>query len=105
MSLIKNYDVLVIGAGNAGFAAAHAAREHGVSVAVLECSPQDEAGGNSSFTAGAMRVVYNGVDDLKALMPDLSEDEIKNTDFGTYTEEQFFDDMGHVTEYRTDPDL
>ena len=25
--------------------------------------------------------------------------------FGTYTEEKFFDDMGRVTEYRTDPDL
>jgi len=105
MSLIKNYDVLIIGAGNAGFAAAHAAREHGVSVAVLECSPEDEAGGNSRFTAGAMRVVYKGVDDLLALMPDLSKDEISNTDFGTYTEDQFFDDMGRVTEYRTDPDL
>ena len=105
MSLTKNYDVLIIGAGNAGFAAAHAAREHGVSVAILECSPEDEAGGNSRFTAGAMRVVYKGVDDLLALMPDLSEDEISNTDFGTYTEDQFFDDMGRVTEYRTDPDL
>jgi tricarballylate dehydrogenase len=105
MSLTKNYDVLVVGAGNAGFAAAHAAREHGIKVAVLECSPEDEAGGNSSFTAGAMRVVYNGVEDLLGLMPDLSEDEIKNTDFGSYTEEQFFDDMGRVTEYRTDPDL
>lgn len=105
MSNTKNYDVLVIGAGNAGFAAAHAAREHGAHVAVLECAPEEEAGGNSRFTAGAMRVVYNGVDDLKALMPDLSEDDINNTDFGTYTEEQFFDDMGRVTGYRTDPDL
>ena len=43
MSLTKSYDVLVIGAGNAGFAAAHAAREHGVSVAVLECSSEEEA--------------------------------------------------------------
>ena len=38
-------------------------------------------------------------------MPDLTEDEIANTDFGTYTEDQFFDDMGRVTEYRTDPEL
>ena len=105
MSLTKSYDVLVIGAGNAGFAAAHAAREHGVSVAVLECSSEEEAGGNSRFTAGAMRVAYNGVEELKVLMPDLSKEEINNTDFGSYTEDQFFDDMGRVTEYRTDPDL
>jgi tricarballylate dehydrogenase len=98
-------DVVVVGAGNAAFCAALAAAEHGVSVLVLERAPEPEAGGNSRFTAGAMRCVYDGVDDLKALMPDLSEEEIRNTDFGSYTEEKFFDDMGRVTEYRADPDL
>jgi tricarballylate dehydrogenase len=98
-------DVVVIGAGNAAFCAALAAAENGVSVLVLERAPEDEAGGNSRFTAGAFRCVYDGVDDLKALMPDLTEDEISRTDFGTYTQEKFFDDMGRVTEYRTDPDL
>jgi tricarballylate dehydrogenase len=38
-------------------------------------------------------------------MPDLSEDEIARTDFGAYTEDQFFDDMARVTENRADPDL
>ena len=38
-------------------------------------------------------------------MPDLTEDEIANTDFGTYTEDQFFDDMAASPQYRTDPDL
>ena len=38
-------------------------------------------------------------------MPDLSEEELANTDFGSYTEDQFFDDMGRMTDYRTDPDL
>ena len=98
-------DVVVIGAGNAAFCAALAAAESGVSVLVLERAPEDESGGNSRFTAGAFRCVYDGVDDLKTLMPDLTEEEIRNTDFGTYTEEKFFDDMGRVTEYRTDPDL
>ncbi len=98
-------DVVIVGAGNAAFCAGLAAAEHGCSVLVLERAPEAEAGGNSRFTAGAMRCVYDGVDDLKALMPDLSEAEIANTDFGTYTEEKFFDDMGRVTEYRTDPDL
>ena len=103
--LPASVDVVVIGAGNAAFCAALAAAESGVSVLVLERAPEDESGGNSRFTAGAFRCVYDGVDDLKALMPDLTEEEIKNTDFGTYTEEKFFDDMGRVTEYRTDPDL
>jgi tricarballylate dehydrogenase len=38
-------------------------------------------------------------------MPDLSEAEIANTDFGTYDEGQFFDDMFRVTQNRSDPDL
>src|SRR5439155_5537148 len=98
-------DVVVVGGGNAGFCAALAAAEQGVSVLVLERAPEAEAGGNSRFTAGAFRCVYDGVDDLKALMPDLTEEEIRNTDFGTYAEDKFFDDMGRVTEYRADPDL
>ena len=63
------------------------------------------SGGNSRFTAGAIRFAYNGLDDLQAVMPDLTETEIETTDFGTYTEDQFFDDMFRVTQHRTDPDL
>lgn len=102
---MSEYDVVVVGAGNAAMCAALAAREHGVSVAVLECAPEGEHGGNSTFTAGAMRVVYNGVDDLVELMPDLTESELANTDFGTYTEDQFFDDIARVTQNRSDPDM
>lgn len=103
--LPKDCDVVVVGGGNAALCAALSAAEQGVSVLVLERAPEAEAGGNSRFTAGAIRCVYDGVEDLKALMPDLTEEEIANTDFGSYTEEQFFDDMGRVTEYRTDPEL
>jgi tricarballylate dehydrogenase len=98
-------DVIVVGAGNAAFCAALAAREKGASVLMLEAAPQDEAGGNSRFTAGAMRVVYNGVDDIKTLIPDLTAEERATTDFGTYTQEQFYDDMARVTQYRADPNL
>ena len=103
--LPSSSDVIIVGAGNAAFCAAHAAAEHGVSVLVLERAPEDESGGNSRFTAGAFRCVYDGVEDLRQLMPDLTDEEVANTDFGTSTEDKFFDDMGLVTEYRTDPDL
>jgi tricarballylate dehydrogenase len=99
------FDVIVVGGGNAGFAAALAARESGASVLVLEAAPEAERGGNSRFTAGAMRVAYRGVDDLAQLIPDLTDDEKANTDFGAYPEDQFYDDLCRVTQYRTDPAL
>jgi tricarballylate dehydrogenase len=99
------YDVIVVGGGNAALCAALSASEHKKKILVLERAPEDEAGGNSRFTAGLLRIVYNGVEDLKTLIPDLSPEELANTDFGTYTEDQFFDDMGRITEYRCDPDL
>ncbi|HTZ76725.1 MAG TPA: FAD-dependent tricarballylate dehydrogenase TcuA [Stellaceae bacterium] len=101
----RGCDVLVVGGGNAALNAALAARERGASVLVLERAPLDERGGNSRFTAGAIRVVYNGLDDLVKLMPDLTEEERRNTDFGTYSQDQFFDDLGRVTQYRTNPDM
>ena len=101
----QSADVIVVGGGNAAFCAALAAQEQGASVLMLEAAPEEESGGNSRFTAGSVRVVYNGVDDIKALVPDLTEQEIATTDFGTYTRDQFFDDMARVTQNRADPDL
>ena len=99
-----DWDVVVVGGGNAALCAALAARETAKRVLVLERAPEDEAGGNSRFTAGLLRIVYNGAEDLAQLI-DLSKEEIERTDFGTYTADQFLDDMARVTEYRCDPDL
>lgn len=102
---MATWDTIIIGAGNAAFCAAHAAKEAGSTVLMLECAPEAENGGNSRYTAGAIRFTYDGVDDIRALCPDLPEDQVAITDFGTYTTEQFFDDMFRVTRYRTDPAL
>lgn len=99
-----SFDVLVIGGGNAGLCASLAAAESGAQVAVVERAGEAERGGNTAFTAGAMRVVHQGVTELQELL-DLTPDEAENTDFGTYSREQFLDDMARVTEYRCDPDL
>lgn len=97
--------VVVVGAGNAALCAALAAAEQGARVIVLERAPLGERGGNSAFTAGALRVTYDGPDDLRRLMPDLTEEEWANTDFGSYPASAFYDDMAMVTESRCDPDL
>ncbi len=100
----QDYDVVVVGGGNAAFCAALAAQEEGARVLVLERASVDESGGNSRFTAGAIRFAFDGVEDLKELV-DLTPEELDTTDFGTYTTDQFYDDMFRVTQYRTDPEL
>ncbi|MCP3987822.1 MAG: FAD-binding dehydrogenase [Actinomycetia bacterium] len=102
---MTDVDVVVVGAGNAAICAALAASEQGASVMVAERAPQAEAGGNTRFTAGAIRFAYDGVDHLREVMPDLSDAEVAQTDFGSYTEAQFYDDMGRITDYRTNPDM
>lgn len=97
--------VIVVGGGNAALCAALSARENGADVVVLERAAVGAHGGNTAFTAGAMRFAYDGVDDLRRLMPDLTDDEVAITDFGSYPTSKFFDDLARVTEYRTDPDL
>ncbi len=58
-------EVLVVGGGNAGFSAAVSAVESGAkNVVLIDKCPEDWAGGNSYFTAGAMRTVHGGLDDL-----------------------------------------
>jgi tricarballylate dehydrogenase len=97
--------VIVVGGGNAALCAAISAASRGARVTLLERAPEELSGGNSRFTAGAMRVVYSGAEDLLRLMPDLTEQELARTDFGSYLAEQFYDDLGRVTHYRIDPAL
>src|SRR2546427_10854995 len=101
---MADWDVIVVGGGTAALCAGLAAGESAERVLVLERAPGAEAGGNSRFTAGLMRIVYNGAGDLGRLI-ELSREEIERTDFGTSTAGQFLDDMARVTEYRCDPDL
>src|SRR5437667_2759926 len=101
----QSYDVVVVGGGNAALCAALAATEQGAQVLVLERAPQEKRGGNSNFTGGGFRMVHHGAQDIKRIVPDLSDQDIANTDFGEYSAEEYLDDLGRITQYYIDPDL
>lgn len=65
---MSTVDVIVVGGGNAGFSAAHAAAESGKKVVLLERGTEDSAGGNSYYTAGATRIAHAGLEDLKDIV-------------------------------------
>jgi tricarballylate dehydrogenase len=97
------WDVVAVGGGNAGFSAALAAREQGASVLLLEKAPSDWAGGNSYFTAGAMRTAHDGVADLKQIIE--PDERLARTELDSYSVDDFRADLVRVTRGRTDPTL
>ena len=53
---MTQYDVIVVGAGNAALAAAVSARENGAErVVVLEKAPREMRGGNTHWSGGVLR--------------------------------------------------
>ena len=98
-------DVIVVGAGNAGLCAAHAARERGARVLVLEKATREWSGGNSAFTAGAIRIAHGGLDDAARAARGIDDDRAARTDLDPYTEDDFLADMRRVTLGRGDPEM
>ena len=107
MSSDQQFDVVVVGAGNAALCAALSAKEQGAEkVLVLEKAPIDERGGNSLFTAGGFRFVHDGLDDLRGdILDDLSEAEANQIVLPVLKKEDYLDDLRRVTEGQTDDTL
>jgi tricarballylate dehydrogenase len=103
--MVDGYDVVVVGAGNAAFSAALAARENVERVLVLEKAPREWVGGNSYFTAGAFRTTFGSLEDLRPLLDEVSEEELSRTEAPPYTEEDFMADMKRLTQERCDEKL
>lgn len=103
MPLLPSCDILVVGGGNAGYSAAIAARQAGAKhVVLIDKCPEDWAGGNTYFTAGAYRTVHGGLDDLLPLVNNVDEDLAKLIDLDPYTEDDFRSDVSRICAGRSD---
>src|SRR6187397_3046835 len=87
--LTKQYDVLVVGGGNAALCAAISARRAGASVLVVEAAPKFYRGGNTRHTRN-MRCAH-----------DTATEHLT----GPYTEEEFWTDLLQITGGNTDEQL
>jgi len=97
-----SYDVIVVGAGTAGLCAALSANEEGCRVLLLEASPRESRGGNTAFSDGMFRFTYRSAADVAVLVPD---EDFSATDVGSYSENDFFNDLMRLSDDMTDPEL
>jgi len=81
-----NYDVLVIGGGNAALCAALSARQQGARVLLLECAPRDERGGNTRHIRN-LRCMHDQPVSMLA---------------GCYSFNEYMTDLQRVTQGQTD---
>jgi len=88
-NLSTQYDILVVGGGNAALCAAMTAREKGARVLLLESSPKHFRGGNSRHTRN-LRYMHDQANDYLT---------------GPYTEEEFWEDLMRVTGGNTNEEL
>jgi tricarballylate dehydrogenase len=101
----ESADVIVVGAGNAALSAALSAREAGASVIVLESSPAQERGGNSTYTGGFFRFPYDGLADLEPMLNDASRKWIERIEVEPYPPERMLADIRTQSRNRCDPAL
>lgn len=98
-----NYDVVIVGAGNAALTAALAARQKNASVLVLEKATKELRGGNTRFTGGIFRCTYKSTDDLLPIVNDKeSSSQVEAKAYGT---EEFTNDIQRTAGGRSDKEL
>ena len=104
---VADYDVIVVGAGNAALAASVAARNAGAErVLVLEKAPEELRGGNTHYSGGLLRIAFDNVEEILRLVP-------KARELPGFVEGHrslsaampFWSDLRRMTANRTDPEL
>src|SRR5205823_2520730 len=72
---MSQYDVIVVGAGNAALAAAVSAKENGAErVVVIEKAPREMRGGNTHWSGGVLRFAFDDPREIGELLPDVEEE-------------------------------
>lgn len=99
------YDVVVVGAGNAGLTAALAAHEAGARVLMLEAASHEERGGNSRFSGGIFRAVHHGLNSLKPILHPSNDQWYDRVNAAPYTAADYEQDWMTTSEGRPDVDL
>lgn len=101
----SDFDVVIVGAGNAALCSAIAARESGARVLVLEKGPHQKRGGNSYFSDGAIRIAFDSLDDLRKLIPAMTDEQADKIVMLPYPAEQYRADFQRITQGQTDTTL
>jgi tricarballylate dehydrogenase len=87
-----DYDVVVVGAGNAALVAALTAHEAGARVLVLEAASFEERGGNSRFSGSIFRAVHHGLDSIRPILADPDESGMDKVTVGPYPRQRYIDE-------------
>jgi len=103
---MPDYDVIIVGAGNAALAASVSARNAGADrVLVLEKAPEQMRGGNTFYSGGLLRIAFDEAGDILRLIPKAKEIPGFVEGIEPYPGDAFWSDLRRMTGNRTDPEL